>query len=91
MPYTSPGSLGEAWAGPGSLGGSSIQWVCLGVARWQVGGGANQLQQIFRPLTLTVAPILGWDPPQVLMGEGHLSRGQVSHFLRPPPSGTFPF
>lgn len=31
MPYTSPGSLGEAWAGPGSLGGSNIQWVCLGM------------------------------------------------------------
>lgn len=53
--------------------------------RWQVGGGANQLQQILRPLNSTVAPILGWDPPQVLMGEGHVPKQRaVSHFLRQP-------
>lgn len=77
VPLTSQPKLtacfpGSALAGPGSLG-SSNNTRCL---RWQVGGGANQLQQIFRPLDSTVAPILGWDPPQVLMGEGHLSSGQ---------------
>lgn len=50
-------------------------------------GGANQLQQIFRPLNSTVAPILGWDPPQVLMDEGHPSGG--SHSLRPLSTCTF--
>lgn len=80
-----------------------LAWQCLGRSwqpgqqqhprclRWQVGGGANQLQQIFRPLNSTVAPILGWDPPQVLMGEGHLSSGQSVISFDHRRLVTFPF
>lgn len=59
--------LPDAEAAPGSSWQPEQQQHrrCL----WEhLGGGANQLQQIFRPLNSTVAPILGWDPPQVLMG-----------------------
>lgn len=55
-----PGQLLGSWQ-PGQQQHRRCLWE-------QLGGGANQLQQIFRPLNSTVAPILGWDPPQVLMG-----------------------